>query len=187
MSPKHAKGLDLGRPRRLPDRVGQCARATVIDIVAMSRAISSQMLSALTPLRVGRWPARAAWPNATCVPTESQRFQRQPIPVRTRSIGGCESGSASSAVSLSCIRAYRAGPVTGTATEVFPKRPPFSSLDDSGERAKARSNFAGPNCGEWRNGAVLETVDAVDAGIAALTGLLALEGAFSAIGEPEEE
>lgn len=82
---------------------------------------------------------------------------------------------------------YRDGSVQGTAFEVFPHATSVvlaGALPPAGARKK-----------EWRTAvlqgrgvelAPLTTQDLVDAALAALTGLLALRGEFSALGDPDE-
>lgn len=86
---------------------------------------------------------------------------------------------------------YRAGPVRGTAIEVFPHATAVAlkgNLPPPGTRAPARKR-------RWRQAVLraegvdtagLGSVDQVDAVLAALTGLYALEGRFWAAGDPEE-
>lgn len=82
---------------------------------------------------------------------------------------------------------YRSGPVKGTAIEVFPHAtavvlagclPPPSVAKREWRRSVLRA------CGVDADG--LRSMDQVDAALAALTGLLALEGRFSAPGDPRE-
>ena len=82
---------------------------------------------------------------------------------------------------------YREGPVRGTALEVFPHA---TSVVLSGGRAPS-----GASKKDWRTAvlrargvelAQLTTLDLIDAALAALTGLFALRGEFTALGDPEE-
>lgn len=82
---------------------------------------------------------------------------------------------------------YRGGAVTGTAAEVFPEASAVlltGRLRDADEPKRLfRSEVlrhAGVDCG------VLPTQDRVDAALAALTGLVALEGGHSTVGDPTE-
>ena len=82
---------------------------------------------------------------------------------------------------------YRAGPAQGTALEVFPHATSVvlaGALPPAGARKK-----------DWRTAvlrargvelASLTTMDLLDAALAALTGLSALRGEFSALGDPDE-
>jgi predicted nuclease with RNAse H fold len=82
---------------------------------------------------------------------------------------------------------HREGPVRGTAFEVFPHA---TSVVLSGGLAPS-----GTSKKDWRTGvlrargvelAQLTTIDLIDAALAALTGLLALGGEFTALGDPDE-
>jgi hypothetical protein len=82
---------------------------------------------------------------------------------------------------------YRAGAVRGTAFEVFPHA---TSVVLSGALPPARTRKK-----DWRTAvlrargvelAQLTTIDLVDAALAALTGLLALRGEFTPLGDPED-
>lgn len=90
-----------------------------------------------------------------------------------------------------CARAgyarYRSGAVKGTAMEVFPHA---TSVVLSGALPAA-----GTSKKDWRTAVLrargielsaLTTMDLIDAALAALTGLLALDGQFTALGDPEE-
>jgi predicted nuclease with RNAse H fold len=82
---------------------------------------------------------------------------------------------------------YREGPVAGTACEVFPEATAVllaGRLRPAGESKVGfrRAVLAGHGVDTAR----LTTADAVDAALAALTGLLALDGTFSAVGEPSD-
>jgi predicted nuclease with RNAse H fold len=105
-----------------------------------------------------------------------------------RFFGWMKSGMAAFAV---CEKAgyprYRVGDVAGTAFEVFPHA---TSVVLSGGLPPA-----GASKKDWRievlrargvELAQLTTLDLVDAALAALTGLLALNGEFTALGDPEE-
>jgi len=82
---------------------------------------------------------------------------------------------------------YRSGPAKGTAIEVFPHATVVvlsGCLQPKGVRKR-----------EWRAGVLaargveangLRSMDQVDAALAALTGLFALRGRFSALGDPRE-
>jgi predicted nuclease with RNAse H fold len=82
---------------------------------------------------------------------------------------------------------FRTGPLRGTAFEVFPEASAvllegrLRSKDEPKSRFRRRV-LAG--CGVDTAG--LRTGDAVDAALAALTGVLALEGGFSTLGDPDE-
>lgn len=82
---------------------------------------------------------------------------------------------------------FRRGPVRGTAIEVFPEATAvllegrLRSKDES--KIRFRRRVAADRGVDTSR---LATGDAVDAALAALTGLLALEGEFSAVGVPEE-
>ena len=82
---------------------------------------------------------------------------------------------------------YRTGSVHGTALEVFPE----ASADLLAGRLRGRYEHKR----EFRRRVLadhgidtrsLTTIDAVDAALAALTGVLALQGIFSSIGDPDE-
>lgn len=82
---------------------------------------------------------------------------------------------------------YRGGPVSGTAAEVFPEA--------TAVLLEGRLRSAGETKGRFRRGvlerhgvdtSVLRSIDAVDAALAALTGILALEGEHSTVGDPTE-
>lgn len=82
---------------------------------------------------------------------------------------------------------YRGGAVAGTAAEVFPEASAVlltGRLRDAGEPKRLfRSGVlrqAGVDCSR------LTTQDRVDAALAALTGLVALEGAHTSVGDPGE-
>lgn len=82
---------------------------------------------------------------------------------------------------------YRAGEVTGTAVEVFPEASAvllagrLRPVDESkGTFRRQVLRKAGVDT------TTLRSIDSVDAALAAVTGLLALEGVFSAIGDPQE-
>lgn len=82
---------------------------------------------------------------------------------------------------------YRAGAVTGTAAEVFPEASAVVLAGrlravDEPKPAFRRQVLADAGV----DPSSLRTIDAVDAVLAALTGLLALEGTFSTIGDPAE-
>lgn len=82
---------------------------------------------------------------------------------------------------------YRSGPVRGTAIEVFPHASAVALVGDLPPR--------GAHPRRWR-AAVLErmgvaveglaSADQVDAALAALTGIRALQGRFTPVGDPEE-
>ncbi len=82
---------------------------------------------------------------------------------------------------------YRSGPVRGTALEVFPEATAvllegrLRSRDEPKPRFRRRVL-----AGRGVDTSSLRSADAVDAGLAALTGLLALDGEYSAIGDPDE-
>jgi predicted nuclease with RNAse H fold len=82
---------------------------------------------------------------------------------------------------------FRHGVVGGTAIEVFPAASAvlldgrLRSQDETKVRFRRRVLAA-----QGIDTAELSSADAVDATLAALTGLLALEGEFSVIGEPDE-
>jgi len=82
---------------------------------------------------------------------------------------------------------FRAGPVEGTAAEVFPEA---SAVLLEGRLRSAHESKAQFRRRVLENGGIdtstLTTVDALDAALAALTGTLALEGNFSTVGEPDE-
>jgi predicted nuclease with RNAse H fold len=82
---------------------------------------------------------------------------------------------------------YRAGPVRGTAIEAFPEATAVllaGHLRPTGEpKARFRRRVL---AGQGIDTSDLPTLDAVDATLAALTGLLALEGELSAVGDPDE-
>lgn len=82
---------------------------------------------------------------------------------------------------------YRGGSVTGTAAEVFPEA--------TAVLLEGRLRPAGESKSVFRRGVLerhgvdtsgLRSIDAVDAALAALTGVLALEGECSAVGDPAE-
>ena len=81
---------------------------------------------------------------------------------------------------------FRAGPVTGTAAEVFPEASAvllegrLRSADEP--KAQFRRRVL-EDCGIDTSN--LATIDALDAALAALTGILALEGEYSTIGDPD--
>lgn len=82
---------------------------------------------------------------------------------------------------------YRSGPLSGTALEVFPHA--TTVVLTGGLPPEGWSKLA------WRRAvleargleiALLRSPDLVDAALAALTGLLALQGDFTAVGDPDE-
>ena len=82
---------------------------------------------------------------------------------------------------------FRSGLVRGTAVEVFPEA--------SAVLLEGRLRSGHEPKGQFRRGVLancgiettdLTTVDAVDAALAALTGILALEETFSTVGDPDE-
>jgi predicted nuclease with RNAse H fold len=82
---------------------------------------------------------------------------------------------------------FRAGPVKGTAAEVFPEA---SAVLLEGRLRSAHETKAQfrrrvlASCGI--DTSRLATMDSLDAALAALTGTLALEGEYSTVGEPDE-
>lgn len=82
---------------------------------------------------------------------------------------------------------YRAGPVRGTAIEAFPEAAAVLLAGHlrSADEPKARFRRRVLD-GQGIDTSVLPSLDAVDATLAALTGLLALEGELSAVGDPDE-
>ncbi len=82
---------------------------------------------------------------------------------------------------------YRAGAIRGTAFEVFPHATSVvlsQALPPSG--ASKKDFRAAVLRAHGVEMALLATIDLVDAALAALTGLLALRGAFTALGEADE-
>jgi predicted nuclease with RNAse H fold len=84
------------------------------------------------------------------------------------------------------------GPVNGTALEVFPHA---SAVVLSGTLPPAGTARRAARKREWRRGVLamhgvdttaLPSLDQVDAGLAALTGILALQGRFVTRGDPDE-
>lgn len=82
---------------------------------------------------------------------------------------------------------YRGGPVRGTAAEVFPEA--------TAVLLEGRLRSATETKSQFRRGvlerhgvdtSVLRSIDAVDAALAALTGVLALDGECSGVGDPAE-
>ena len=82
---------------------------------------------------------------------------------------------------------YRSGPVLQTAMEVFPEATAVVLAGERRPRAESKVVFRrrvlaahGVDAG------ALPSLDAVDAALAALTGLIALDGHFVGVGAPEE-
>lgn len=81
---------------------------------------------------------------------------------------------------------YRNGPIRGTALEVFPEASATlltGTLCPKGQKNPFRRAVLRAHDIDDRS---LRSMDAVDAALAALTGLRALEGQFTAIGDPAE-
>lgn len=82
---------------------------------------------------------------------------------------------------------YRGGPVRGSAAEVFPEA--TAVLLEGRLRPSAETKIRFRRGVLERHGvdtSVLRSIDAVDAALAALTGILALEGEHSMVGDPTE-
>jgi len=82
---------------------------------------------------------------------------------------------------------FRSGDVRGTAVEVFPEA--SAVLLEGRLRSKVEPKVQFRRRVLERHGVDctgLASIDAVDAALAALTGILALEGTFSTVGEPGE-
>ncbi len=82
---------------------------------------------------------------------------------------------------------YRGGTVRGTAVEVFPEATAVLLRGHLRPKNESKSVFRRAvlaDCGV--DHASLRSVDAVDAALAALTGILALEGQMSSVGDAEE-
>ncbi len=82
---------------------------------------------------------------------------------------------------------FRQGDVRRTAIEVFPYA---TAVALTGMRRPRRTSTASWRCEVVRREGLdvgrLPTLDAIDAALAALTGLLALQGRFAAVGDPRE-
>jgi hypothetical protein len=82
---------------------------------------------------------------------------------------------------------YRSGPVQGTAVEVFPEATAVLLAGRLRGRDETKRDFRrAVLAAHGVDSGSLMTLDAVDAALAALTGLLALEGSFSSLGEASE-
>lgn len=82
---------------------------------------------------------------------------------------------------------FRQGPVHGTAIEVFPEASAVLLEGRLRSKDEPKVQFRRRVLAErGTDSAKLTTLDSVDAALAALTGLLALEGELSALGVPEE-
>jgi predicted nuclease with RNAse H fold len=81
---------------------------------------------------------------------------------------------------------YRSGEVAGHAAEIFPHASAAllaNSLPARGQKEPFRRRVLRDHAVAEEN---LPTLDLVDAGLAALTGLIALDGRHSAVGDPDE-
>jgi predicted nuclease with RNAse H fold len=180
------KGLDvvaLGTDRRV-ERV--LSRATVADVVAMTHDLRPDVVCIDSPptwsadgkSRAGERELRRLGITAFSTPTDpgDHAFYRW------MRVGF----SIFDAVAVSHPR-YRGGPVRGTAAEVFPEATAvllagrLRSVDESKRRFRREVL---ERHGVDTTG--LRTIDAVDAALAALTGVLALEGEPSFLGDPAE-
>lgn len=82
---------------------------------------------------------------------------------------------------------YRCGPVRGTAVEAFPEATAVLLDGALRPRDESKARFRRRVlAGQGVDTSGLRSLDAVDAALAALTGLLALEGELSAVGDPGE-
>lgn len=82
---------------------------------------------------------------------------------------------------------YRAGPVRGTAVEVFPEATAVLLEGRLRRSDEAKAEFRRRVLArQGIDPTGLATLDSVDAALGALTGVMALEGEFVAVGRPEE-
>ncbi|MGA2528388.1 MAG: DUF429 domain-containing protein [Acidimicrobiales bacterium] len=82
---------------------------------------------------------------------------------------------------------FRGAPAAGTAAEVFPEASAALLAGRFRNRDETKLAFRRHVLGQQEvDPARLATLDRVDAALAALTGVFALEGIFSTVGDPEE-
>ncbi len=81
---------------------------------------------------------------------------------------------------------YRTGPVQGTAVEVFPVASAVLLAGRLRPSHESKRDFRRDVLADHAIDAAALRIDAVDAALAALTGLLALQGMFSSIGDADE-
>jgi predicted nuclease with RNAse H fold len=82
---------------------------------------------------------------------------------------------------------YRTGPVAGTAAEVFPHATAVLLAGRRRRPDESKSSFRRMVLvGRGVDDSHLRSLDAVDAALAALTGMIALDGEVSSVGDPDE-
>lgn len=179
------KGLDLvalDHRRAVTERI---ARASVTDVVAAIARIAPDVVCVDSPpawARTGksRTAERALRPlgiTAFCTPTDpgDHTFYRW-MRVGFAVFDGIAEH----------YPYYRDGPIRGTALEVFPEATATlltGTLCPKGQKIPFRRDALRAHDVDET---LLPTIDAVDAALAALTGLRALDGQFTAVGDPAE-
>ena len=143
--------------------------------------------SASTRPRPGPTAARAAPPNGPCVRSASPRSRRRPTRARTRSTAGCGPGSrVFDAVAESHPR-YLGGDGAPHGRRGLPRGDGGAARGRLRGRDEPKATFRRQVLADHGvDPSSLRTVDAVDAALAALTGLLALAGDSCTVGDPAE-
>jgi predicted nuclease with RNAse H fold len=180
------KGLDVVALDGKRAVIAQQARAAVEDVVEHVRTIRPDVVCIDAPpawasqgrSREAERQLRAIGITAFATPTDPgdhgfYRWMRVGFSIYA-------------AISDLCPR-YRSGSVRGTAVEVFPEATAVLLAGRLRRRDESKRQF---RCDVLEAHGVdtnsLRTVDAIDAALAALTGVLALEGSFASLGQPSE-
>ena len=193
--PMSAVGVDVAEERKGLDLVALDERRTVVR--TLRRATVAQVAATVAELQpdvvcIDSPPAWAAVGRSRTAERELRRFgitafSTPTDPGEHRFYRWMRAGFAIFDALADSHPRYLGGPVTGTAAEVFPEA--------TAVLLEGRLRSADEPKGRFRRRVLerrgvdtsrLRSVDAVDAALAALTGILALEGECAFVGDPTE-